>query len=253
MHTIPVSDEVRSLLRRSTVTQDRLVFPPGQLDRALYEAVNKALDALGGKWNRSAKAHLFKTDPREAITSLVEGEKLVDKKKTFQAFFTPDAAADEVAQLAELRSGLRLLEPSAGNGQLVRAAQRVTGGLYVHTVEVNPDHFHTLAQISNLVSMADFVKSTVTELGAFDRVLMNPPFTKGQDVEHVVHAYDFLKPGGVLVAIVSPAFRFRCEIKFRKFRGLHEEVSDVETVLPAGTFKESGTGIATVLVRWRKP
>ena len=25
---------------------------------------------------------------------------------------------------------------------------------------------------------------------------MNPPFEKGQDIDHVKHAYDLLKPGG---------------------------------------------------------
>jgi hypothetical protein len=34
--------------------------------------------------------------------------------------------------------------------------------------------------------------------GEFDRVLMNPPFEKQQDIDHVRRAFDHLKPGGRL-------------------------------------------------------
>ena len=30
----------------------------------------------------------------------------------------------------------------------------------------------------------------------YDRILMNPPFEHGQDVDHVEHAFNLLKPGG---------------------------------------------------------
>ena len=47
----------------------------GQLDRKLYVEVNAALEALGGAWNRKAKAHIFDQDPSDALDQvLVDGE-----------------------------------------------------------------------------------------------------------------------------------------------------------------------------------
>jgi hypothetical protein len=43
----------------------------GQLERKLYEAVNKGLDALGGKWNRGMGGHVFGTDPRPQVEALL--------------------------------------------------------------------------------------------------------------------------------------------------------------------------------------
>jgi hypothetical protein len=38
-------------------------LPPGNLDRKTYEAVNKALTAIGGKWTGGkVKAHVFPRD-----------------------------------------------------------------------------------------------------------------------------------------------------------------------------------------------
>ena len=42
----------------------------------------------------------------------------------------------------------------------------------------------------------DFMKARVPMDGAqFDAVVMNPPFEKQADIDHVLHAYKMLKPG----------------------------------------------------------
>ena len=69
---------------------------------------------------------------------------------------------------------------------------------------------------------------------------MNPPFTKGQDIKHVNHALQFLKPGGKLVAIMAG------NDKSKWFDSL-EWCYEIEDV-PAGAFKESGTNVATIIV-----
>src|SRR5512142_1337205 len=60
-----------------------------QLDRKLYQEVNAALEALGGKWNRKAKAHLFEGDPRDAIEQVVVDGEFTDEKREFEFFATP--------------------------------------------------------------------------------------------------------------------------------------------------------------------
>lgn len=55
--------DVEQVIDRADIIGNKL-FIQEQLDRKLYEAVNKALEAAGGRWNKKAKAHVFKGDPR---------------------------------------------------------------------------------------------------------------------------------------------------------------------------------------------
>lgn len=48
VRSITIPDEVAAILRASTWQETTLILPPGQLDRKLYEAVNKVLTALVG-------------------------------------------------------------------------------------------------------------------------------------------------------------------------------------------------------------
>src|SRR4051812_7333314 len=82
----------------------------------------------------------------------------------------------------------------------------------------------------------------------YDRVVMNPPFTNDQDIDHVLHAYKFLKPGGKLVAIMAKGFTFGENRKRSGFRDLLKQHGRIVMDLPAGTFKESGTMVETVVV-----
>jgi 16S rRNA G1207 methylase RsmC len=68
---------------------------------------------------------------------------------------------------------------------------------------------------------------------------MNPPFADGADIKHILHARTFLNPGGKLVAI--------CANGPRQQAALQPLASSWEP-LPAGTFKESGTNVNTVLL-----
>ncbi|MNW66198.1 hypothetical protein D3C74_446450 [compost metagenome] len=47
---------------------------------------------------------------------------------------------------------------------------------------------------------------------------MNPPFEKGKDVDHVLKAYECLKDGGKLIAIMSPHWTFASDSKSIHFR-----------------------------------
>jgi len=80
-----------------------------------------------------------------------------------------------------------------------------------------------------------------------DRVLMNPPFEKGQDIDHVRKAFDALKPGGRLVAVMSPGPFFRSDRKAAEFRRWFSGLGGRKVELPNGAFKASGTTASSVL------
>jgi len=78
---------------------------------------------------------------------------------------------------------------------------------------------------------------------------MNPPFTKHQDVKHVMKAYEILAEGGILVAIMSVAPFFREDKISTEFRAFLAERGAIVENLPEGAFKESGTMVKTCVVK----
>lgn len=215
-----------------------------QLDRAQYAKTNKVLELLGGKWNKSKKAHVFPDDCAELLADAFTTGEVFDAKKAYQEFFTPDDLADKI--IASLSGkGLSLLEPNAGNGRIAYAAKR--GGHSVTCVEIQPKFLNDLSSVDQVI-IQDFLTVEPSSDFLFDAVVMNPPFTKSQDIKHVLHAYRFLKPSGQLRAIMSPGFTFRQDTLAKDFREFLVSVNaDVEE-LPEGTFKNSGTNVKTVLV-----
>ena len=67
VRSVEIGDEVADILRRGEWDGTLFRLPPGQLDRKVYEQVDKVLRALGGKWNRSARGHLFALDAQAAL------------------------------------------------------------------------------------------------------------------------------------------------------------------------------------------
>jgi hypothetical protein len=57
--TKKISPETLAVLASMEVDDCIARITEGQLDRKLYEDVNKALAAIGGKWNRSKRGHVF--------------------------------------------------------------------------------------------------------------------------------------------------------------------------------------------------
>ena len=247
MANVTLTPVVRDILERSTVTDNVLFLPKQQLDRPVYEAVNKALVAAGGKWNRSKAGHIFKSDPRQLLGLILEQGHVVDEKKLLQAFFTPDDVADQVAEIAGI-DGHNVLEPSAGHGALADACRRA-GAARVDCCELSEEFSEVLRAKKYAVQTGDFLTMGKTGFLAkpYDRIVMNPPFTKDQDVKHVKHALTYLAGGGVLVSIMG------ANTSRKSFQSLVADLDYEITQLPAGAFKESGTSVATIVLRVMAP
>lgn len=250
---ITIDPVALDVLRRSTFKGNTLDLPE-QLSPKAYQAVKKAINTAGGKWNK--KTHIFPGDARAAFGDALDSGKLVNEKATYQAYFTPPGLAVNAAMMLANRlsddgSGLAILEPSAGEGALALAiATETQGEALIDCYELEPKRAAKLAGLGFWSMAADFL--TITPEARYDGVLMNPPFTRDQDAEHVCHAWQFLKPGGVLVAIVSRGYKFRSTAKAYKLLELVAIYAEHEEEIPAGTFAESGTDVATALLVLRK-
>ena len=213
-------------------------------DRKLYERTNKALMAMGGKWNRKAGGYVFDYDPRPQVSGLLENGSLTVERDGF--FETPIKVIEKMVLLAELDAGYTVLEPSAGMGAIAKFVQDKCG-CSVLCVEKNEKRAAALGSMGFAVEHMDFMDFTLPQ--KFDAVIMNPPFEELQDVDHVMHAYKFLIAGGVLVSVMSESPFFRSDKKSVAFRGWLESVGNCKTeMLSSGSFKESGTGVNARLV-----
>ena len=119
---VKLDDQTIQILN-SAIVEGTLLKLTGQLDRPTYVKVDKAIKAMGGKWNRSKGGHVFNGCPREILGLSVETGKVFDRKKSLNAFYTPADLADYMAKVAGISGETELvLEPSAGGGALVKAA-----------------------------------------------------------------------------------------------------------------------------------
>jgi predicted RNA methylase len=161
-----------------------------------------------------------------------------------QLFVTPPELAERVAELADIRLGERVLEPSAGTGNLLRAINAGPGrNAIVTAIEINHELCKVLRQSvpDATVIQADFLECN--NLGSFDKVVMNPPFANAADIEHVRHAFSMVRPGGLLVAICANGPRQQAA-----FAALIEEHGGSYDALPPGSFASSGTNVNAALL-----
>jgi len=241
-----VSPEVLAVLDRATCEGRALsLLALGQLDRKLYADTDKVLRAAGGKWSRPARAHLFDGDAAEAVEPILLTGEVISVRQELQQFYTPPALARRVIEEARIAPGMMVLEPSAGLGAL--AAEALLAGGAVDCVELDPRNVRILCSTPYAsVVERDFLRQGASR--SWDRVVMNPPFTRGQDIRHVNHARNFLKPGGRLVAVMSAGFTFRNRGIDLEFRDDLTRIGATVERLPAGSFRSAGTDVNACLV-----
>ena len=79
----------------------------------------------------------------------------------------------------------------------------------------------------------------------YDRIVMNPPFSDGRDIQHVRHAYDLLKPGGRLVALMGESAFTNQNKRATEFREWLVSVGGSEEKLPEGSFMDPSLPVNT--------
>lgn len=248
---VQIDSDVETVLRAAKIEGDNLGIQ-GQLDRALYVKTNKVLELIGFQWNRKAKCHVGLGDSAEKLRAALNDGQVVDVKKTWQFYETPEGMAFEMASIADIKQWHSVLEPSAGKGSIIGQILRLYPFLaQVDACEIQPDLRLALKVMPRvrLVLADDFLDLEEK----YDRIVMNPPFTGGQDIAHVRHAYDLLRPGGRLVAITSKSWLFNSTKKMTEFKEWYNTLICKSLAwkpidLPAGAFSKSGTDIETLML-----
>ena len=195
-----------------------------------------------------AKAVYFGKQKKNSRTKSQEGH---------DYFATPEPVGYKMVQWLQSKPGQSLLEPSAGDGAIARWMPDNT-----YNTVVEPSRDLTPKLMRN-VAGAKVVESTFENFdlhNKFDGIAMNPPFGHGGKtaVEHVAKAYQHLKDGGRLIAIIpdGPACQTRFdkwfhgnpEAKRKEDRGVADGVLMADIHLPSVTFNREGTSVNTRMV-----
>lgn len=168
--------------------------------------------------------------------------------RDLQFYRTPQDVVERILGDVYIRPGDRVLEPSAGDGAIVRELLR--RGASVEAVEVDPGRARALRDLLYLargayrVCLDNFL--TMPPRPAFDYVVMNPPFYGTHWMQHVMHAADFLAPGGALIAVLPVSAELGESRAHEAFRAWVAERRGIFRDLPLESFASSGTRISTV-------
>lgn len=190
-------------------------------------------------------------------------------------FFPTPPSLFQEAVLPEIRSWIkgyksslpkgttfRALEPSAGVGTLaLEVKSYLRTELYDYTLEMDVVEMFLkacdyLRHLGFNVHCDDFLSFKPSH--EYDLIVMNPPFSTEQDIDHVLHAYDMLKKGGLLVAITSSGVVDRSNTnKVKQFQQFLDSISAGVERNPEGSFQRDDapvkTGVNTVTLTLIKP
>lgn len=160
---------------------------------------------------------------------------------------TPPAVADELVRLADLPDGrFDLLDPRGGTGVILDRVRDVAPDAALTIFEPN-DRLREILELKGYeITSEEFLKADPRS--RFDRIIMNPPFENGQDIDHVRLAFTMLRAGGRLVSVMSPTSSTRQDRKAQDFQHWFDQLAGEKIDLPPNSFRESGTGVSAVIV-----
>lgn len=157
--------------------------------------------------------------------------------------FTPPELAKELVALAGVRKDSRVLELEAGIGNIADAAKEVTDN--VDCIERMTDFCEILKLKKHNVIANDLLTAETAPI--YDAVVMNPPFS--EECEHIKRAFDFVRPGGSLVAVCSSSIQWKST---RKYEQLRDWLSEHTHSINECGAKFEMTGVHTVILVMEK-
>lgn len=215
-------------------------------------------DVKGAVWREQAQLYRqwSRRLTQEAIdVRLQDLDKQMRAAAAYEHYPTPIAIIDGMLDYAALQPGDLVLEPSAGEGNIAGRILEKHPDVRLEVVEYDDILRDILTLKGYTVVGEDFLQYQPAR--DYDAIIMNPPFDRGVDIEHVYHAFKMLREGGRLVAITSAAaidggdeanYAFR---EFIETRGSYRLLSAKDYMGPAGKLTNGrqisiSVGIVTV-------
>lgn len=177
-----------------------------ETDKHVMAETRRVLESLGGTLTKHGWA--FDYPPRAIIDEVVASGCIPDDR-AHQFYQSPDIVAEAAIELACIGPDDLCLEPSAGLGSLAgrMPKDRTT------CVEISSLRAEVLKAKGLTVECADFLAWADKYRGRlFDRIVMNPPFDRGQWKAHLEAAAALVIPGGRLVSVLPSGAKDRVSL-----------------------------------------
>lgn len=208
-----------------------------------YNDVKTEITKAGGTYNKNGFD--FIESAISVYDRIISGA-TYNLKKEFQFFATPERLAEKLVFLADLKQHDTILEPSAGQGAIIKEINKVC--------DVVPDCFELMDVNTVILNKSglrfnligdDFLKHNGE---VYTKIIANPPFTKNQDIDHLKEMYECLARGGRLVCITSESWVNGSQKKQVDFKNWLDEIKAEVLDIEKGSFKESGTTVGAKIV-----
>lgn len=166
---------------------------------------------------------------------------------------TPSNLAYKMAGLISTGYAKRILEPSAGKGDLadiLKGKHRYSQGgcTVVDCIESDEDLRATLEGKGHRVIDTDFLSYSGSK--QYDAIVMNPPFSNG--AAHVLKAWDLVYNGDVVALLNAETLRNPCTKERALLINIIEESGTVEYIKDAFLDAERKTGVEIALIHLKK-
>tara|TARA_R110000772_G_scaffold46279_3_gene105687 strand:+ start:594 stop:1322 length:729 start_codon:yes stop_codon:yes gene_type:complete len=212
-----------------------------------YAGLKTALTKANGKYSRNSFSFPY---PAKAIIGMLISGKVIDFKKEFQFFHTDKTVAEQMINEI-LGYPERILEPSAGHGHLIDLLIERFPDSKIDAVELSELNFSILKEKYKDNPNINLIQGDYLEFipdKKYDLIFANPPFSKNQDIEHVLKMYSEMEESrGQLISIMSSSWTFGSQKKQVEFRTFAEENFTIRTN-DNGAFKSSGTMVQSVMI-----
>lgn len=182
----------------------------------------------------------------------------MQKKDNWEYYPTPKDLMRKAWRMFNNRYFARVLEPSAGTGELIPddgdSALRNADGYRdrapraVDCVEIDIRKHAVLRERGFDIVGLDFLK--MGGLASYSHIIMNPPFSKG--ARHVLHAWDGLFSGEIVAILNAETVRNPFSAERQRLAQIIEQYGSVEFVGQAFAAGERPTDVDTVLVHLEK-
>lgn len=153
-----------------------------------------------------------------AALALMHAERAVLANPPPGFFPTPQECALTMARRLDLRSGLTVLDPSGGSGNLLDACRYLCPDAVYETAERAPE-LRPILTMKGYSVLADDMYALRATRRQWDRIVANPDFTDAEDFRQTVEAVEhLLKPGGRYVGLVCALSLLRTDDRASAFK-----------------------------------
>lgn len=159
---------------------------------------------------------------------------------------TSQSVIDQFMQVANIKDGQKVLEPSAGVGLLAEGILRFNSNIELDCIELNSQCKKELRNKGLNVIWSDFLDFKPKFL--YDRVIGAPNFKDNIDCEHVIKMFECIKVGGTVTSIMSPFWMTGDSILQVNFRKWLVDKKYSITMLPDNSYIENNESVSTILI-----